>query len=570
MSKLALTTIDVQALEVFTNPRDLRRDLNTFVQYVRDRTVKRAYRTNEIPPADLKRLGQLMKLDMGQLLDHSYTYYDEAKHWVDYVDHVALKMGLVSYDTKGEYRGYSSSEPSFRDNVIQFNADSYDKFIRLPLAEQERQLLDTLVKDYEYNRNEFYNKSPLGRLTRFSTAGSAIGVMPTLNFSAIRRFLLELLQQVEAGVWYSTKSLIAYLKAQQPYFLIPQVPSPPKSYYREEKIPRYGNFSERENNREPISDIAPDGFERVEGRYIERFLEGIPLSLGYIEVAYNPQKQEATPSLGQLQAFRLTDRFFQAMKGKVEPPRVVIQPNFEIYVFSNLYPAQLFIRLALVADIVTEDSPTTILKLQKQKVKTQAAENSSFDSIKFLQELTGSPLPQNVAVELKEWAGQAEVFTLYEGFGLLETAGDVPLAEPFTVDKINETLRLVRQPQEVLTRFRQAGEIIISARHQKDRLQALPQEAQTLFPRQTSGKARPEKAEKQPLTIKREQLIALSFPTDEIFEKFRKALLEKQCPLEAVKEMRLLRVSSRYEAQIQQAIKKLSDEYLIRLEDITG
>lgn len=564
MSKLPLTSLNVQTLDVVVNLRDLRRDLHTFIQYVREREVKRAYRSNELPPADLKRLGQLMKLATNNLLDPDRDYFDEALHWVDYVDQVARKMGLVSYDTKGVYRGYTSSEPSFPDNVIQFNAENYTNFIGLPLAEQERQLLDTLVKDYDYSHNEFYIKSPLGRLDRFSTAGSATGVMPTLNFAAIRRFLLELLQNCQAGEWYSTRSLVVYLKTQQPYFLIPQAP---KSQYRGAKVERYGNFYEDRYGRDPVPDFALNGFERVEGRYIERFLEGIPLSLGYVELAYSPQDPKRYPALEQLQAFRLNDRFFQAISGKVESPKVVVQPNFEIYLFSSFYPAQLFNQLSLVADTVSEETPTTILKLQKQKVKTQAAENNNFDAIRLLQDLTGSLLPQNVAVELKEWTGQAEVFTLYESFGLLETTGSTPLAEPFIVEQIGESLKLVREPQKVLARFREAGEVILNVWHKNDQLQVLPKAAQTLFPRQTTVKTRPVKPEKPGLTIKREHLIALSFPNDETFEKFRKALLDSQCPVEADKEIRQLKLSSRYEAQIQEVIKKLSDEYLVRLED---
>jgi hypothetical protein len=567
MSKLSLTLADVQTLDLVANQRDLRRDLHTFVQYVRERPVKRAYRTNEIPPADLKRLGQLMKLDTEALLESDHDYFAGALNWVDYIDQVARKMGLVSYDTKGVYRGYSSTEPSFPDNVIQFNAENYTNFIGLPLAEQERQLLDTLVKDYDYSHNEFYIKSPLGRLDRFSTAGSATGVMPTLNFATIRRFLLELLQDCQAGEWYSTKSLVAYLKTQQPYFMIPQVP---RSQYRGTKVERYGNFYEDQYARDPVPDFALNGFERVEGRYIERFLEGIPLNLGYVELAYSPQEPKRYPSLEQLQAFRLNDRFFQAMSGKIESPKVVVQPNFEIYLFSNFYPAQLFNQLSLIADSLSEETPTTILKLQKQKVKTQAAENGNFDAIRLLQNLTGRPLPQNVAVELKEWTEQAEVFTLYEGFGLLETAGITSLADPFIVDKIGESLKLVREPQKVLARFREAGEVILNVQHANDRVEVLPKTAQTLFPRRTDAKARPVKPEKQGLIIKREHLIALSFPSDETYEKFRKALLESECPVEANKETRQLKLSSRYEDQIQEVIKKLSNEYLIRLEDITG
>ena len=70
-------------------------------------------------------------------------------------------------------------------------------------------------------------------------------------------------------------------------------------------------------NRKPIPDKDPDGFAKVEGRYLERFLEGIPLVLGYTEVAYLKRKTETPiePSRGLLPAFRITERLRRAMPG---------------------------------------------------------------------------------------------------------------------------------------------------------------------------------------------------------------------------------------------------------------
>ena len=34
--------------------------------------------------------------------------------WLDFVDDIALELGFVEYDTKGEYAGYTSANPPFR------------------------------------------------------------------------------------------------------------------------------------------------------------------------------------------------------------------------------------------------------------------------------------------------------------------------------------------------------------------------------------------------------------------------------------------------------------------------
>jgi len=477
-------------------------------------------------------------------------------------------MEFVSYDTKGTYRGYSSTEPSFPDNVIGFNADAYRNFLALPLAAQERRLLDTLVSDYGSSFNEFYTLSIHGRLDRFPTWGSAIGVMRGLNFATIRRFLLDLLQGCEPGTWYSTAELVAYLKANHPFFLIPRQLEINKQSKTIEK--RYGNFYENEHlyNRNPIPDDAPDGFERVEGRYVERFLEGLPLTLGYVDVAYGSRTESsATPSRGMLRAFRINERFLQAMRGDIPQPKVTIQPNFEIYIESAFYPAYLVNRLAPLADVIREDT-TTILKLHKQKVAAQLAANAGLDVIALLRNLSGQELPQNVSVELQEWAGHADVFTLYDGFGLVESVDEHAAADPVTIETIGGSIRLVRHPDTLFARLMDSGTIAMRIRHADTAWEDLPAKAHTIFPRKMAAAQVPKKKTKQEVTVKRATLIALSIPDDGLFEVFRKALLDARCVLDVDKEKRMLTLSGKDEAQVKGLIKRLSGEYVIRLEDL--
>ena len=275
MENLIIAPIDVTSLEIYTNPHDALHDLHQYVRYMSSREVKRMTRSNEIPKVDIKRLVKCM----GNPAEVMATL-DEFNRpvWVYFIDRLARQLGLVSYDIKGEYRGYTSQEPSFINNYIIVSEKNYHQFLEHSPAEQEKRIFEAL-SNYQsrdrydrYTENEFYKAGVMGCLDEFVTWGSATGVMPSLDFTKIRKFLFDLLQRCQPGEWYSVASLVAFLKENYPYFIIPKKTKPDRWG---KKTTRYGNFHDGEDvwrHREPIPDDAPDGFERVEGRYIERFL----------------------------------------------------------------------------------------------------------------------------------------------------------------------------------------------------------------------------------------------------------------------------------------------------------
>lgn len=57
---MQIDRIDVDKLDVPVRSADLRRDLHVFVDYVRDREVKRGHRDNLLGKADAKRLAKLL------------------------------------------------------------------------------------------------------------------------------------------------------------------------------------------------------------------------------------------------------------------------------------------------------------------------------------------------------------------------------------------------------------------------------------------------------------------------------------------------------------------------------
>ena len=562
-----LTRTDIDKLTVVSNQCDLRQDLHAYVEYVQSRDVKRLHRSNELNRSDQKRLAKLMS--------DSYTIKEVESNgysmWIYYVDELALAFKFTNYDTEGTYMGYTSSEPSFPDNYIDVDTKRYEEFIGLPLIEQEKKLLDVLVKNYLDGYNEFYRASVLGRLSGFSTRGSAVGIMPGLNFTRARRFLIEILQSCTPGVWYTTASLIRYLKEHHPFFIIPKKPKYKYKHYAEKG--RYGNFQEQKERwgmEMPISESETDAFERVEGRFVERFLEGLPLILGYIEVAYSETEYKGLlPEMNRLQAFRVTDMFLHVMNGDIIEPKVTVQPNFEVHVESELYPVRILAQLTKFADVVAKDK-TNILKLRKKKVLTQLSEREDFDVIKLLESMSGQKLPQNVRIELDEWVGASEAFTLYENVVLLEGDRNLPEISEFTIESITPAIKIVHSPDLLFAHLLQKELIPLRIKHRALELTPLPDGAGTAFPRQdlsvSKSKAKARAKAKKRVTIKREVRITFHFPAKELMEEFRKGLVAARCPVAADWSKLTLSFDKRYESEVKKVSKGLKD-YTIKTED---
>lgn len=564
-----LTPTNIDELNVFSNPYDLRHDLHAFFEYVQSREVKRSHRSNELSGSDTKRLARLMSDSSVIEFVESYGF----SKWINYVDEVALLFEFVKYDTEGTYAGYTSREPSFPENYIEVDTRRYEEFIDLPLIEQEKKLLDILVKNYIDGNNEFYATSALGRLSGFSTWGSATGIMPGLDFARARRFLIEILRSCKAGVWYTTSSLIQFLKEHHPFFLIPEKPK--YRYEHDAKDGRYGNFLEEQEKwgrGTQIPERDADAFLRVEGRYVERFLEGLPLILGYIDVAYSRTEYNGRlPEMGQLLAFRVNDKFLHVMSGEIIEHKVTVQPNFEVHVESELYPIRTLSQLTKLADVVAKDR-TSILKLQKKKVLTQLSQREDLDVIKLLENISGQKLPQNVRIELEEWIGVSEAFNLYEKVVLLEGDKDLPDIDQFTIESISPTMRIVHSPDRLFTHLEQKELIPLRIKHHSSALAPLPDGVHTVFPRQDSSvsksKSKAGAKAKKPVTIKQEVQITYHFPAKELMEELRKGLIAARCPVAVDWSKLTLSFARQYESEVKKVSKALNQDYTIKIEDI--
>lgn len=571
---MKLTTLDPKNLTIFANDRDILRDLFTFLNYLSERSVKRMTRTNEIPRADLNRLAKLFEIDPPEKENWMYA----VPHWIDFIDSLALWMQLISYDLKGEYRGYNSSEPSFTENYIVINHTHLYKFLELSPAAQEKRILETLIRAtsrHEYDsssNNEFYRYGPCSSLDRFNGWGAATGIMPTLKFSEIRHFLLAELKNCPAGQWISTESLIAYLKANHPYFLIPQ--NAPTKDRHGQPIGRYDNFIEGKDRHsaqdQAVPSSAPDAFERVEGRYVERFLEGIPLTMRFVDVAYDPDPyQGILPTRGMLKAFRINERFHRLMNEQEATPKVTVQPNFDVVVESDFYPASVIRQVAALGEQVS--SPNSghgayvgIFLLKKAAVAAAQVKDPDLNVLELLKKLSGRDLPANVQIELDEWAGHAEQFTLYEGFALLETA-ELPLEiEKFTSERISPTISLVRSPEKVFSTLETLGHIPLPVKHGLDEFALIAESAQSLFPKDTSLGNAPKAA--RPVKVSRSITVSYQFPDAESFDSVKKMLAELRCPFQSDPVTHTISLQHKEQAKFDQAVQKLQDTFAIEIE----
>ncbi len=557
---MKLETIPVAGLDLVVNTADARHDLHTFFQYTQASDIKRSHRGNEIPLAHRQRLAKLLS-------DPSLAARTNARGdhpWIDFLDDLSLALKLVTYDTKGVYQGYSSSEPSFPDNFIAVNAKAYQAFLSLSLQAQEEKILAAQFQQYSGERNEFYQPGPLSRLDHFDKYGCATGLMPTLKFSFIRHHLLEVLAQCPGGDWFSTRSLIEHLRVHEPYFLIPQqLPATLPKWERS----RYHNFHEFKKGEwrgdKPIPDSDPRSFLKVEGRYIERFLEGLPLNMGYVELAYAPHDpDEVVPSFGRLKAFRLTEKFFRVMRQEVGAPKITVLPNFEVHIDSLFYPASVLAKLLRFSELVSQDV-AIILKMTRAKVAACLAGDIEADVLAELKALSGTPLPSNVAQELAAWAGHSDNFVLYEGFGLLEGDLSLPGISTFVVEPIAPTLAVVRTPDKLYARLEQAEQAPILVEHFQAALAAPPGKIPSLFAAKPTAPApRPQK-----LIVRRQVQITLQFPHAEVHAAFAKALLEAKCVVTTDFAALTISYPKSLEAQIQETIKALDQRFPMRLQE---
>lgn len=556
---MQLQTLDPKDLTIFANKRDILRDLYIYLDYIEQRGIKRMARSNDIPKSDAVKIAKL--LGDPELVKIAQESGGTA--WGTLLDKLAHQLALVNYDTKGEYIGYSSSAPTFTDNYVTINKSGLKNFNALTPAAQEKKILANLLV---HTARELENWGVLSTLAPLRTYGTHLD---QVKFQPVRQFLLDLLKKCASGVWYSTAALVAYLKTNHPYFLLPEN-LPAKDRWGT-PMTRYKGIRESYDysNKNEILEGAGNAFERVEGRYVERFLENIPLILRFVEVAYDPNVENNKLGLDQLKAFRVNERFLRLISSAESTPKVTVQPNFDVVIESDFYPAGVIQQIDALGEQMS--SPNSghgayvgIFQLKKAAVAASQVKNPDLDVITLLKALGGRDLPPNVQIELDEWAGHADQFTLYEGFALLESVDEVPEADKFTTERISPSLRLVRNSGQLFSTLEALGCVPLRVWHQTGELARIAETAVSVFPKESAVDHAPLPA--RPVKVSRVVTVSYQFPNAESFDSIQKMLAELRCPFHADPATRTVSFQQKEQVKFDEAVERLKDDFVIEIE----
>ena len=556
---MQLQTIDPKDLTIFANKRDILRDLYIYLDYIEQRGIKRMARSNDIPKSDAVKIAKL--LGDPELVKIAQESGGTA--WGNLLDKLAHQLALVNYDTKGKYIGYSSSAPTFTDSYVTINKSGLKNFNALAPAAQEKKILANLLV---HTARELENQGALSTLAPLRTYDTHLD---QVKFQPVRQFLLDLLKKCAPGVWYSTASLVAYLKTNHPYFLLSEN-LPAKDRWGT-PMTRYKGIRESYDysNKDEIIEGTGNAFERVEGRYVERFLDNIPLILRFVEVAYDPNAENNQLGLDQLKAFRVNERFLHLMSGVGSTPKVTVQPNFDVVIESDFYPAGVIQQIGALGEQMS--SPNSgygayvgISQLKKTAVAAAQVKNPDLDVIALLKSLSGRDLPSNVQIELDEWAGHADQFTLYDGFSILESVDEVPEADKYTAERISPSLRLVRNSGQLFSMLEALGCVPLRVWHQTGELALIAETAVSVFPKESAADNAPLPA--RPVKVSRVVTVSYRFPDAESFESIQKMLAELRCPFHADSATRTVSLQQKEQDKFDEAVQHLQDTYAIEIE----
>ncbi len=491
MEDIRLEIADVSNLELKSCKYNLRKDLISFVDFCSETELKRTHRNNDISKTDVRKIAKLFgyKDIIGE------TSKSGKSDYIEFIDHLAYKLEFTVYETAGVYMGYTSSEKSYPENYVEINHNILEKYINGSLYNQEKAILELLINDYGNGHNEFYKTHFCSSLEAYIGWNNG-GITNYIDFAKPRNFLLDLLFSLPVGEWFTTQSLIQYLKQNHFFFLIPKTLKWQRNnnqgrYSGLELVKRGYNYYPRDEIK--INESDPDAFEKGEGGWIERFLEYIPLIMGFVDVAYdnNLPLAEYVPTFGKLKAFKVNHRLKNYFKDDYNI-KATLQPNFELIVEAPIYPVKIARTFLPLCDTLTEN-PQLVMRLNKIKVLKYVANNKA-DIIEMLTESLTHPIPDNVLAELKEWIGQTDRFILYSGFALYENNGLKDEVE--VVHKINEKNALIKNGAQVYESLLIDGKVPLIVNHKDNKFTSVPKVAKTAFGKATQTKNKAQAKEK--------------------------------------------------------------------------
>jgi len=194
------------------------------------------------------------------------------------------------------------------------------------------------------------------------------------------------------------------------YYYYSYQPGTPYSYYGN---PLGWEFS-------PSFHDEAEGWDTVEVGFIMAIIREPLYWLGLVDLGYKGE-------LGEPIAYRLTPlgAWVMGLGPEVEIPtgegRVIVQPNFQIFALDPISDATLA-TLDEFAERVSAERAVEYKLTQQSVYKGQQAGWTAAKIIGFLEQASGSPLPQNVVRTLEEWDKLHHRIVFHRRVNLCQTA----------------------------------------------------------------------------------------------------------------------------------------------------
>ena len=546
-----IKTLDTTNLEIKRNTRDIHEYIYKYIDYISTKSIKRGIRENILMKSDVNRLSKLMPIDKFKDVNPSLISND----YPNFLDILLYDMGFITYKKDTEDSIYNSY--GYENNYIKLKSSNYKEHIDLTLQEQEELVTNYLISNYSGKNNEFAKDSPVGHLTSFNDERYYYydyDRFRKLNFKNAREFLLQFISKLKIDCWYSIESLIYYMEANYKNFLFPK--DLRKDY---KKI--------YEKNTRDSKNIELDGFIKVEGKYIKRFLEYIPFLMGYVDLAYRfKSSNQFTANYDQLLAFKPTTKLLHYFNKSIKEAKITVQPNFEISIESEIFPAQIMSTLYSIGKVIKNDVITQI-KIEKNMMLQKVAKDSSFNPIEYLREISRAELPNNLQIELREWIKQSDSFVLYENMHLFESSSEFASVKNITVDSINKNFNIIKNSNELYHLIEEDEEMPVKkVTHRDDKFSELPPEYKTIFKKRNNTKTSIAK-NLEKLQISKEIIIKLFFHSSNQLKIISGKLLDKGCVFSVNDNEKSITILQKDEALLKEVFKQISRQFQLDIKD---
>lgn len=577
--------------QIDLSPEDfnIRRDLMAFVHYAWERDIKRSHRENLIPKSDLKRLIKILQ-PPEILRDLEPT----EGHWAEWISELARNLGLISYDIKGSYIGYHSTEPAFPDNYIAVNELMFKEYMELKPSDKERTILKALI---HHNKNEFHFPSLLGTQGRFDGWGSGVNAASRMDLPSIRQRLLEMLADYEPGKIIPFEKFVQRIKTTEPDLIInskaeqayqkkiknrfAEKPKEHNKYecFLEHRIKTNEDvFYRNREGRKEINEKDLDAFERVEGRYLAFFLEEIPVLMQFVRLQYHHSKNDCMipPPAGIIQSFTVHEKLrsiIQKRSSNFDRVTVTVLPDYTVIVEAPLYPDRELAQLDPFTKHVSTDKHVTTLRIDRKKTVDYLAANPSTPTLRIVLDEMVDKIPPNVAHEIDSWTNMADRFVIYEEVGLLEftDSKNNPSEslenhlDKLIWEKASSRFAILHDPEDAFQMIEKLEQVPIKIKHSKNTLRQELLRHSSAGNRSGSGKGK----RKKPL--EKAKLIEIAFVAYRVEnKKLLTALTKHLCdaginPVLIDNSNCIITVPDAARSHIRASLKKLSDLFEIEV-----